>query len=142
MMENQQETSSTQSFRSSDFPATEFFLRLSEGTKCFRDKDFEKAISKWEEAARMRPDYESAMRILGSVSYQGSLDDVPLVGLFYALSSNFQTGVVIVRKDNAHKEVYFRDGSFSPVQISQRRALVIFWSREDLSHNPMLIKWP
>ena len=109
-MENQQETSNIQSFRSSDFPATEFFLRLSEGTKFFRNKNFEQAINEWEEAAKMRPDYESTMRILGSVSYEGSLDDFPLLGLFYALSSNFQTGVAIVRNDQAHKEVYFKEG--------------------------------
>lgn len=110
MVETQKETNETQSFRSSDFPATEFFLRLSEGTKFFRDKNFEKAINEWEEAAKMRPDYESTMRILGSVSYKGSLDDFPLVGLFYALASNFQTGVAIVRNDHAHKEVYFKEG--------------------------------
>jgi hypothetical protein len=109
-MENQQGISSIQSFRASDFPATEFFLRLSEGSKCFRNKNFEKAINVWEEAAKMRPDHESTMRILGSVSYRGSLDDVPLVGLFYALSSHFKTGVAIVRNDHAHKEVYFKEG--------------------------------
>jgi hypothetical protein len=110
MVETQKATNETRSFRSPDFPATEFFLHLSEGTKFFRDKDFEKAISEWEEAAKMRPDYDSTMRILGSVSYKGSLDDFPLVSLFYTLSSNFQTGVAIVRNDHAHKEVYFKEG--------------------------------
>jgi hypothetical protein len=110
MVDTQQEKSDAQTFRSSDFPATEFFLHLSEGTKFFRDREFEKAISEWEEAAKMRPDYESTMRILGSVSYQGSLDDFPLVGLFYAISSNFQTGVAIIRSDHIHKEVYFKEG--------------------------------
>jgi hypothetical protein len=108
----QQETSDIRSFRSSDFPATDFFLHLSEGTKFFRDKNFEKAISEWEEAAKIRPDYDSTMRILGSVSYKGkgSLGDFPLVALFYALSSNFQTGVAIVHNGHAHKEVYFKEG--------------------------------
>jgi hypothetical protein len=110
MVGTQQETSDIRSSRSSEFPATQFFLHLAEGTKFFRDKDFEKAISEWEEAAKMRPDYESTMRILGSVSYQVSLDDVPLVGLLYALSSNFQTGVAIIRNEHAHKEVYFKEG--------------------------------
>ena len=109
-MGTQQEISDIRSSRSSEFPATEFFLHLAEGTKFFRDKDFEKAISAWEEAAKMRPDYESAMRILGNVSYQGSLDEVPLVSLFYALSSNLQTGVAIVRNNHTHKEVYFKEG--------------------------------
>jgi hypothetical protein len=72
--------------------------------------EFEKAISEWEEAAKMRPDSDSTMRILGSVSYQGNLDDVPLVGLFYAISSNAQTGVAIVRRDHLQKEVLFKDG--------------------------------
>jgi hypothetical protein len=112
MVEAQQETSETRFFRSPDFPATEFFLHLSEGTKFFCDKDFEKAISEWEEAATMRPDYDSTMRIVGSVFYKGkgSLDDFPLVGLFYALSSNFQTGVAIIHNGHAHKEVYFKEG--------------------------------
>jgi hypothetical protein len=50
------------------------------------------------------------MRVLGSVSYQGNLDSVPLVGLFYAVSSNAQTGVAIIRRDQLHKEVFFKDG--------------------------------
>ncbi|MCJ7547823.1 MAG: DUF4388 domain-containing protein [Deltaproteobacteria bacterium] len=104
------ENKDAQSLHHSDFSATEFFLHLSAGTKFFRNMEFEKAISEWEEAAKMRPDSESTMRILGSVSYQGNLDDVPLVGLFYAISSNAQTGVAIVRRDRLHKEVFFKDG--------------------------------
>ena len=100
----------SQSLHHSDFSATEFFLHLSAGTKFFRNMEFEKAISEWEEAAKMRPDSESTMRILGSVSYQGNLDTVPLVGLFYAVSSNAQTGVAIIRRDQLHKEVFFKDG--------------------------------
>lgn len=105
-----QEKKDIRSLHSSDFPATEFFLHLATGTKFFRNKEFEKAISEWEEAAKMRPDSESTMRILGSVSYQGNLDDVPLVGLFYAISSNAQTGVANVRRDQIHKEVFFKEG--------------------------------
>ncbi|OGP81398.1 MAG: hypothetical protein A2Z08_02950 [Deltaproteobacteria bacterium RBG_16_54_11] len=105
-----QETKDTRSLHSADFSTTEFFLHLAAGTKFFRNMEFEKAISEWEEAAKIRPDSESTMRILGSVSYQGNLDDVPLVSLFYALSSNAQTGVAIVRKDHVHKEVFFKDG--------------------------------
>ena len=111
-METQKKTNETQFVHSSDFPATEFFLHLSEGTKFFRNKNFEKAISEWEEAAKVRPDYDSTMQILGSVSYKGkgSLGDFPLVALFYVLSSNFQTGVAIVHNRHAHKEVYFKEG--------------------------------
>jgi hypothetical protein len=104
------EKKDAQSLHHSDFSVTEFFLHLSAGTKFFRNMEFEKAISEWEEAAKMRPDSESTMRILGSVSYQGNLDDVPLVGLFYAISSNAQTGVAIIRRDRLHKEVFFKDG--------------------------------
>jgi hypothetical protein len=106
----QQDNKDFRSIHSSDFPATEFFLHLATGTKFFRNKEFEKAISEWEEAAKMRPDPESTMRILGGVSYQGNLDDVPLVGLFYAISSNYQTGVAIVRRGETHKEVLFKEG--------------------------------
>jgi DNA-binding Lrp family transcriptional regulator len=105
-----QEKKDIRSLHSSDFPATDFFLHLAMGTKFFRNKEFEKAISEWEEAAKMRPDSESTMRILGSVSYQGNLDDVPLVGLFYAISSSAQTGVANVRRDQIHKEVFFKEG--------------------------------
>jgi hypothetical protein len=110
MMGTQEAKKDVRSLHSSDFPATEFFLHIASGTKFFRDKEFEKAISEWEEAAKMRPDSESTMRLLGSVSYQGNLDDVPLVGLFYAISSNCQTGVAIVRREDVHKEVLFKEG--------------------------------
>jgi hypothetical protein len=106
----QQGKKDVRSIHSSDFPATEFFLHLATGTRFFRSKQFEKAINEWEEAAKMRPDPESTMRMLGSVSYQGNLDDVPLVGLFFAISSNIQTGVAIVRGHKVHKEVLFKDG--------------------------------
>jgi len=110
MVSTQQEKGDDRALHSSDFPVTEFFLHLSTGAKFFCDEEFEKAISEWEEAAKMRPDSESAMRILGSVSYQGNLNDVPLVGFFYALSANDQTGVAIVRKEHLHKEVFFKEG--------------------------------
>lgn len=106
----QQEEGGIQALHSSDFPVTEFFLHLSTGAKFFCNEEFEKAISEWEEAAKMRPDPKSAMQMLGSVSYQGNLNDVPLVGFFYALSANEQTGVAIVRKEHLHKEVFFKGG--------------------------------
>ena len=114
-----QEKADVRSLHSSDFPATEFFLHLSAGTKFYRNMEFEKAIGEWEEAAKLRPDSQSTLRILGSVSYQGNLDDVPLVGLFYALSSNFQTGVAIVRTDHVHKEVYFKEGWIVSARTNQ-----------------------
>lgn len=114
-----QEKTDVRSLHTSDFPATEFFLHLSAGTKFYRNMEFEKAIGEWEEAAKLRPDSQSTLRILGSVSYQGNLDDVPLVGLFYALSSNFQTGVAIVSRDQIHKEVYFKEGRIVSARTNQ-----------------------
>jgi len=109
-MGTQQANIDVQSLHSSDFPATEFFLHLSVGTKFFRNREFERAITEWEKAAKMRPDSESGLLIPGSVSCQGNLDDVPLVGLFYAVSANRQTGVAIVRRDQIHKEIFFKKG--------------------------------
>lgn len=99
-----------QALQASDFPATKFFIHLSSGTKFFRDKEFEKAISEWEGAAKLRPDSVSIRRIPGSVLFRSSLDDVPLVGLLYAVSSNAQTGVAIVRSEYAFKEIFFKEG--------------------------------
>jgi len=99
-----------QSLGSSDFPATKFFMHLSNGTKFFRNKEFEKAISEWEEAAKLRPDSVRIKRMPGSVLFRSSLDDVPLVGLLYAVSSNAQTGVAIVRSEYAFKEIFFKEG--------------------------------
>ena len=102
-----------------DFPATEFFLHLSTGTKFFRNMQFENAINEWEEAAKIRPDSASTMEILGNVFYQGNLDDVPLVGLFYAISSNCETGVAIVRRDEIQKEVFFKEGWIVSVRTNK-----------------------
>jgi hypothetical protein len=139
MVSTQQEERDFRALHSSDFPATEFLLHLAEGTKFFRNKEFEKAISEWEEAAKIRPDYESTMRILGSVSYQGSLDDVPLVGLFYAISSNFQTGVAIIRSDHVHKEVYFKEGwiVFARTNKSEERLGNLLVKRRLVSQSQM-----
>lgn len=104
------EEKADQTFPKPDLAATEFFLHLAAGSRFFRDREFDKAIREWEEAAKMRPDGESALRLLGSVSYQGNLRDVPLLGLLYALSSNAKTGVAIIRRDQLHKEVFFKEG--------------------------------
>ncbi|MBW2039757.1 MAG: DUF4388 domain-containing protein [Deltaproteobacteria bacterium] len=99
-----------QALRSLDFPATKFFMHLSNGTKFFRNKEFEKAISEWEGAAKLRPESVTIRRIPGSVLFRSSLDDVPLVGLLYAVSSNVQTGVAIIRSEYAFKEIFFKEG--------------------------------
>jgi hypothetical protein len=102
-----------------DFPTTDFFLHLSTGTKFFRNMQFENAINEWEEAAKIRPDAISTMEIMGNVFYQGNLDDVPLVGLFYAISSNCETGVAIIRRDEIQKEVFFKEGWIVTVRTNK-----------------------
>ena len=99
-----------QALKSSDFPATTFFIHLSSGSKCFRNTEFEKAISEWEEASKLRPDSLRIKRMPGSVFFRSSLEDVPLVGLLYAVSSNAKTGVAIVRSEFAFKEIFFKEG--------------------------------
>jgi hypothetical protein len=99
-----------QALKSSDFPATKFFMHLSSGTKFFRNTEFEKAISEWEEASKLRPDSLRIKRMPGSVFFRSSLEDVPLVGLLYAVSSNAKTGVAIVRSEFAFKEIFFKEG--------------------------------
>jgi hypothetical protein len=100
----------SQTLRLSDFPATKFFMNLFNGTMFFRNKEFDKAITEWERAARLQLDAKSIKKMPGSVSFWSSLDDVPLVGLLYALCFNAQTGVAIIRNDYAYKEVFFQDG--------------------------------
>lgn len=85
-------------------------MHLSNGTKYFRNKEFEKAISEWEEAGKLRPDSIRFKRMPGSVLFRSSLDDIPLVGLLYVVSSNAQTGVGIVRSEYAFKEIFFKEG--------------------------------
>ncbi len=99
-----------QALGSSDFPATEFFLHLANGTRSFHNREFEEAISEWEEAATLRPDFVGMKNIPGSLPFRSSLDDVPLVGLLYAVSSHAQTGVGIVRGEYAYKEIFFKEG--------------------------------
>ena len=99
-----------QALESSDFPATKFFMHLSSGTRFFRNKEFEKAISEWETAAKLRPDFVAMKLMPDSFSFRSSLGDVPLVGLLYAIFSNAQTGVAIVRSEYAYKEIFFKEG--------------------------------
>jgi hypothetical protein len=100
----------SQSLRLCDFPATKFFMHLFNGTMFFHNKEFDKAITEWERAARLQLDAKSIKKMPGSVSFWSSLDDVPLVGLLYALCFNAQTGVAIIRNEYAYKEAFFQDG--------------------------------
>ena len=109
-MDIQQQKKDVQSLYSSDLPATDFLLHLSAGTKFFHNMDFGKAISEWQEAAKLRPDFEGITMLSEAASFRSNLDDIPLVGLLYTLFSNAQTGVASVLSDYAQKEVFFKDG--------------------------------
>jgi hypothetical protein len=100
----------SQSLRRSDFPATKFFMHLFKGTELFQNKEFDKAITEWERAAKLQLDAKSIRKMPDSASFQSSLDDVPLVGLLYALCFNAQTGVAIIRNEYAYKKVFFKEG--------------------------------
>jgi hypothetical protein len=100
----------SQTLRRSDFPATKFFMHLFKGTELFQNKEFDKAITEWERAAKLQLDAKSIRKMPGSASFQSSLDDVPLVGLLYALCFNAQTGVAIIRNEYAYKKVCFKEG--------------------------------
>jgi hypothetical protein len=99
-----------QILRSSDFPASPFFQHLSSGTSFFHNKEYEQAIGEWQEAAKLRPDFVGMKGLSQAASFRSTLDDVPLVGLLYALFSNAQTGVATVRSADALKEVFFKEG--------------------------------
>jgi hypothetical protein len=76
----------------------------------FHNKEYEQAISEWQEAAKLRPDFVGMKGLSQTASFRSTLDDVPLVGLLYALFSNAQTGVATVRSTDALKEVFFKEG--------------------------------
>ncbi|RLA96643.1 MAG: hypothetical protein DRG69_00230 [Deltaproteobacteria bacterium] len=94
----------------SDFPATQFFLHLSKGTRYFLKGEFEKAIEEWEAARRLRPELVKLKSMPGSILFRGNLGQVPLLGLLYTVYSNAQTGVAIVRSEYAFKEIFFKEG--------------------------------
>ena len=110
-----------QTLRSSDFPASPFFQHLSSGTRFFHSKEFEQAISEWQEAAKLRPDFVGMKGLSQAASFRSTLDDVPLVGLLYALFSNAQTGVVAVRSADALKEVFFKEGWIVSARTSKSK---------------------
>lgn len=99
-----------QALRSSDLPDSEIFLHLSNGTMFFHNKEYEKAISEWQEAAKLRPDFEGITVLSKAASFRSSFDDVPLAGLLYALFSTTRTGVASVHSEYAQKEVFFKEG--------------------------------
>jgi hypothetical protein len=96
--------------RSSDFPDSSFFLHLASGTTFFHNKEYDLAISEWQEAAKLRPDFEGMKGLSQAASFRSSLDDVPLLGLLYTLFANAHTGVAAVHSEDAKKEVFFKEG--------------------------------
>jgi len=96
--------------QSSDFPTTKFFQHLFQGTTFFHNKEYEKAITEWQEAAKRRPNSEELPMVSESAAFRSTLDDVPLLGLLYTLFSNAQTGVAVIRSEHAQKEVFFKEG--------------------------------
>jgi hypothetical protein len=101
---------SSQLLRQADFPPTKFFSHLFDGTTFFHNKEFDNAITEWERATRLQLDAKSIRKMPGNTSFQSSLDDVPLVGLLYALCFNAQTGVAIIRQEYAYNEILFKEG--------------------------------
>jgi hypothetical protein len=112
-----------QLLQSSDVPATKFFLHLSSGTTFFQNKEYEKAITEWQEAAKLRPDFEDLRVLAEPASFRSYLGEIPLMGLLYLLFANAQTGVAAVISPHAHKEVFFKEGwivSASTTQSEER----------------------
>ena len=108
-----------QPLRSSDFPATKFFQHLSSGTQFFQRKEYAKAITEWQEAVKLRPDFEGMSMLSEAASFRSSLDDVPLIGLLYTLFSNAQTGVAAVLSSSAQKEVFLKEGWIVSARTTQ-----------------------
>jgi len=97
-----------QALQLTDFISTKFFQHLSKGTTFFQNKEFEKAITEWQEAAKRRPTAEELPMVSESVAFRSGLNDVPLLGLLYALFSGAQTGVAAVVSNYAQKEILFK----------------------------------
>jgi hypothetical protein len=110
ILQTEDEVYASQLLRYADFPHTKFFTHLFDGTTFFLNKEFDNAITEWERATRIQLDAKSVRKMPGTGSFQSSLDDVPLVGLLYALCFNAQTGVAIIRQEYAYNEVLFKEG--------------------------------
>jgi hypothetical protein len=110
ILQTDDEVYASQLLRYADFPPTKFFTHLFDGTTFFLNKEFDNAITEWERATRIQLDAQSVRKMPGTGSFQSSLDDVPLVGLLYALCFNAQSGVAIIRQEYAYNEVLFKEG--------------------------------
>lgn len=108
-----------QSLQRSDFPTTKFFMHLSNGTVFFYNKEFDRAITEWERAAKLQLDAKSIKKMPVRDSFRSSLDDVPIVGLLYTLCFNAQTGMAVVRNGSDYKKVFFTDGLIVSARTSK-----------------------
>jgi len=118
---------------SSDLSDDPFFQHLANGTAFFHNKEYEHAITEWQEAARQRPD-GSGVKKLEAAFYSGTLDQVPLLSFFYAIFASASTGVAAIQNDEAIKEVFFKDGWIVLAQSSKsEERLGNFLSGRDLS---------
>jgi hypothetical protein len=132
-----------QSLKTTDFTATKFFQHLSNGTTFFQNKEYERAITEWQETAKRRPTAEDLPIVTKAAAFRSRLDDVPLLGLLYALFSGTQTGVATVVSNAVQKEIVFKDGWIVSARTTQseerlgnfllQRELITSSSLEDMA---------
>ena len=108
-----------QSLKTTDFTATKFFQHLSNGTTFFQNKEYERAITEWQETAKRRPTAEDLPIVTKAAAFRSRLDDVPLLGLLYTLFSFAQTGVAAVVSNAAQKEILFKEGWIVSARTNQ-----------------------
>jgi hypothetical protein len=127
-------TQDFQALRASDFSDTQFFAHLSQGSTFFHKKEYAQAISEWQEAAKIHPDFNGIAVLSGASSFRSKLSDVPLLGLLYALFSTAQTGVATVNNEFIHKEVFFKEGWIISARTSKsEERLGNFLRRDDIA---------
>ena len=96
--------------KSSDLPRTAFFKHLSNGTSFFHRKEFDRAITEWETAAKLRNDTSQVSNHILRNQFRSVLPDVPLITLLFLISSNAMSGAAVVTSDYAYKEIFFQEG--------------------------------
>jgi len=96
--------------KSSDLPRTGFFKYLSNGTAFFHRKEFDRAITEWESAAKLRHETGQVPNHIARAQFRSTLKEVPLVSLLFIISSSAMTGAAVVTSDYAYKEIFFQEG--------------------------------
>jgi hypothetical protein len=109
-----------------------FYQHLANGTLFFHNREYEQAITEWQEAARQRPDFSQITKN-ETDSFRGTLTHIPLLGFFYALFANGCTGVATIQSDEAYKEIFFKEGWIvSARSTKSEERLGNFLQRRDL----------